>query len=274
MAKPKPQLSQTAQTLVGLGLTENEATLYTLLLTRPPSTVHELAPIAPFPRTLLYHVLNQLVARGLVRVRDDAWRAVYTAEDPARLYDLLADRKKTFDEQSDRVRTLVPKLKRTYQLADTRPQVRMFDGVVEYQKALDNVLASKPTELLAYQNLEQATPAIEIYEQFERTRIAQGISKKLLFCESHAALCALEDIPYNDHTQVRSIAKRDVAPFDGTMFLYDGAMLYTRNAGYEPTALLIQDTALYAMQKSLFMNLWNKAQDRTLYFVDVKRKRP
>jgi hypothetical protein len=111
-----------------------------------------------------------------------------------------------------------------------------------------------------------------VYEQFERTRIARSIPKKVLFCESKQALCALEKIPYNDYTYVRSIGAHEMAPFDGTVFLYDGALLYTRSAGHEPTALLVQDSALYALQKSLFINLWKKAQDRTLYFVDKKQK--
>lgn len=272
MAKPKPQLSQTAQTLVGLGLHENEAVLYTLMLTRPPSTVHELAPVAPFTRTLLYHVLNQLVARGLVRVRDNAWRAVYTAEDPTRLYDILAHKKESFEREAERVRAVVPTLKRAYQLAGARPHVRTFDGVVEYQKALEDILITKPHEVYAYHRFEETPIATEVYDHFERTRIARGIHKKILFFESPEALRALEDRPYDDHTHIRSITKKHASPFATNVLLYEGKLLYTRIAGHEPTAVLLEDAPLFEMQKSLFLVLWKQAKDRTLYFVDKNKK--
>ena len=96
----KNEKSNITSTLEKLGLSENEALLYSVMLRHPKCTVQELTTRAPFPRTMLYHVLNQLSQKGLVSSSKDKWRTLYIAESPERLYELLALRAKEFETQS------------------------------------------------------------------------------------------------------------------------------------------------------------------------------
>src|SRR5262245_10312777 len=123
MPKEKPRKNTTVRTLQQLDLGENEAMLYALMLERPESTVQELVTHSPFPRTMLYYVLNQLTQRGLVSAKKSAWRTVYVAEDPERLYDLLTQKEKEFERETEAVRELIPHLKSNYRLVGKRPTV-------------------------------------------------------------------------------------------------------------------------------------------------------
>ena len=67
--------------LGALGLGEEEARLYRLLVERGPSTVGALAPAAGLSRTKAYGVLDGMVARGLASMVGDRPRT-YAAADP------------------------------------------------------------------------------------------------------------------------------------------------------------------------------------------------
>ena len=97
MAKQKSKKDTATRTLQELDLSENEAVLYAQMLSHPRGTVQELGTRAPFPRTMLYYVLKQLMQRGLVSAKKEKWRTVYIAEDPERLYDLLSHKEREFE---------------------------------------------------------------------------------------------------------------------------------------------------------------------------------
>lgn len=261
MAKPKPLKEGLTSILESLGLSENEAVLYLAMLERQGSTVRELSVRAPFPRTMLYYVLNQLMRRGLVTARDEkSKKTVYTAEDPERLYDALSKKEKEFEKVTRDVRELVPKLKNRYRLAGKRPTVRMFEGLEEYQKALEDIFLSRPEEILSYEFLIQKKPGRDVRNAHDRGRLTKKILRRVLFSETEEALEILRSRRYDDHTQFRSIKKK----IEVDMTLYSGKILYTYYDTHEPSALLVEDMALYEMQKSLFETFWEVGKDRTL----------
>ena len=268
MAKNKPKRDMATRTLQELDLSENEAVLYTQMLSRPRSTVQELGTHAPFPRTMLYYVLNQLTQRGLVSAKKEGWKMVYVAEDPERLYELLANKQREFEREIGTVRELIPRLKHRYRLAGKRPSVRTFEGSEEYQKVLEDSIVSQPKEIYAYEVIVAKKPALEIRNAHERRRIARKIQKKVLFFERGDELRLLKKRPYDDSTQFRSVDK-GLVPFTTDVSLYDGKILYTSYYDeHEPTAILIEDRSLYEMQKNLFDLLWKQGKDRTLAFIE------
>src|SRR5262249_30667024 len=151
------------------------------MLSHPQSTVQELGLRAPFPRTMLYYVLKQLERRGLVSAKKQGWRTVYVAEDPERLYDLLADKEREFERETSAVRELIPHLKHKYRLAGERPNVRIFEGTEEYAKALEDILVTNPKETFSYETLGAKLPALETRNSFERRRISRQMRKYTLF---------------------------------------------------------------------------------------------
>ncbi|HLD61205.1 MAG TPA: helix-turn-helix domain-containing protein [Patescibacteria group bacterium] len=257
------QKNSTTITLEKLGLGENEAQLYAAMLRHPKSTVQELQTRSPFPRTMLYYVLNRLVQAGLVSAVKEHWRTVYIAESPERLYDLLAEKEKEFMKDAEAVRELIPELKEKYRLAGERPGVRTMEGIDGYKKALDDIIISKPTTVYAYADVVNKKPGIEIREAFDTKRIAKKIQKRVLLFDTSAAREELKKYPYNDFTQFRVITDRLTA-FAVDLQLYDGKILYTTYEGREPIAILVEDKMLFEMQKSIFDALWQKAGDATL----------
>ena len=262
----KNEKNNIVSVLEKLGLSENEALLYFTMLKRPKSTVQELATRSSFPRTMLYYVLNQLSRKGLVSTSKDKWRTLYIAENPERLYELLAQREKEFEKQSHAVREIIPELKNKYRLAGERPGVRIFEGIEEYRKALEDIIISRPKIILAYETLGKKKPGLEVRELHEHRRVVKKIQKNILFFENQESTRYLLKRKYDDFTQFRSTEEERVKRFDVDLMLYDGKILYTSYDKREPTAILIEDQALCAMQQNLFLSIWPTAEDKTLVF--------
>ena len=260
----KNEKNSTVSILEKLGLGENEALLYSVMLRHPKSTVRELTTRSLFPRTMLYHVLNQLAEKGLVSTSRDKWRTLYIAENPERLYELLAKREKEFETQSHAVRAIIPELTNKYRLAGERPGVRIFEGIEEYKKALEDILISRPKILLAYETLGKKRPGLEVRELHEHRRVIKKIQKNIVFFESKESAQYFSKRKYDDFTKFRSTEEKMVKHFDVDLMLYDGKMLYTSYDEREPTAILIEDRALFCMQQNLFLSVWSKAKDKSL----------
>ncbi|HBL39658.1 TPA: hypothetical protein DDZ10_03240 [Candidatus Uhrbacteria bacterium] len=257
----KVSSTRLSQTLEYLGVGKNEADLYSTLLRYPASTVQELQTKTPFPRTMLYYVLNNLIAQGLVSSTKSSTKTTYAAESPDRLYDLLAKREEEFAAQAKTLRELVPTLKQKHRLAGKRPDVRIFEGMDAYKKALEEILVAKPLEILAFgdPDLRQSS-GIEARETFDGRRRAKKIVKKVLLPDSPKARNMLSVRQYDDYTQFRFTDE----DFGVDLLLFDGKLLYTTYADREPMTILIEDEALCTMQKQFFHERWERSEDATL----------
>lgn len=257
--------STITRVLQDLELPKHEAVLYTQMLSYPANTVQELTTRTPFPRTMLYYVLRGLIEKGLVTAKKQKRRTVYIAESPERLYDLLAEKEREFDRERDAIAKLIPTLKHRYLLSGKRPTVRIFDGIDEYRKALEDSIVSVPEEIYSFEVLQPGKPALQIRADHEKRRVHKKIRKNILFFEDKDALRELSTRPYNDFTEYRGIHPSMFVPFEADVALYAGKILYTSYYDeHEPAAILIEDQALYRMQKSFFDSLWRMGKDRTL----------
>jgi len=258
----KTHLSRTLETI---GLSENEALLYTIMLRYPKCSVQELNVRAPFPRTMLYHILDKLIQHSLVTSAKTRSRTLYIAENPDRLYELLAKKREQTETEIAAVRDIIPTLKHTYRLASNRPDIRLFEGLTEYQKALDTILRTKPTTIATYLDLsgKRAPSGIEIRESFDRRRVRHKITQLILTKDTPEARKLIQDRSYDDYTQFRFTAT-DLPLSEVELHLYDDTLISISYDEHAPTAILLEDIALANMQRYIFERMWKESTDVTM----------
>ncbi len=255
--------SHTSHTLEAIGLNENEAVLYQILLSHPDSTVQELQNKTPFPRTLLYHLLNRLIELGLAGANKSEWPMRYRVENPERLYDLLERKEKEFHLSAEAVKKLVPDLKNQYRLSGHRLNTRLFDGLDGYKHALQDILLSTPKILYAFEPVEEHRSGFEIRDSWEQQRLRKKIEKRVVSADTPKLRERYKQKPYNDFTQIRvssSLTSHSIAD----LLIYNDKLLYTSYSDREPITLIIEDKTLCAMQTFFFRVLWEQATDITL----------
>lgn len=249
----------TEHTLERLGLGENEANLYLLMLKYPKSTVQELQEKSPLTRTMLYHVLNSLTKEGLVTPVRQKWRTVYMVEDPECLYDVLERKQQEFEQQKTNVRELIPELRQTFRLSSSRPGVRLFEGLDSYKTALEDIFVSGADTIYAF--AEPAThknPGVELRAQFEREREERGIQLRVLAKDKTIAVQLAKEYKNKHLTEIKIVSSHANFP-DVDLRLYAGKMMYTKYDRHEPIVTIFEDTLFYDFEKALFLNLYKLA---------------
>lgn len=261
----KKEKSSLIRLLERLDLTENEAELYTIMLKHPHVTVQELQQLSPFPRTLLYHILNGLMARGLVNFIQKTRRTAYIAEDPQKLYDMLGDKEREFEKQKKALREAIPDLRNQYRLAHHRPGLRVFEGIEGYRASLEDIVHSRPDCVYTYMHITQKKkPGVEIRRELDKERIAWGIPERVLLFDTPEARAWLAARDSDAYTTFRLFPKK-LQMFDVDLRVYAQKIAYTTFEGREPVVMMTEDPHMYTMHQHMFEYVWGTAEpiDRT-----------
>lgn len=114
--------------LVEIGLSEKEASVYLSLLQFDSATIPQIAEHTNVKRTTIYPVLETLQKKGLVSEVTSEKKISYHAESPERLETYINRQKVMLDEQSIRLKDLVPQLKSIQRETGERPIIKLFEG--------------------------------------------------------------------------------------------------------------------------------------------------
>ncbi|MFH1218665.1 MAG: helix-turn-helix domain-containing protein [Candidatus Peregrinibacteria bacterium] len=177
-----------AQKLVDFGLSEKEAKVYLALLELGPSSVTEVARRARVTRTNSYHLLNSLLAYGLVSSNEGESKVIFSAERPHRLQYLLKERMGEAERRFTEVKELMPELNSLYHDPGQKIRVRYYEGVEGIIAAYEDTLTSKG-KIFGYASVEHQHSFFPGYfpEYYER-RTQKGIKVECFLAEDEDSL--------------------------------------------------------------------------------------
>ena len=254
----KATKSKTELALEKLGLGENEASLYTLMLKYPKITVQELQRHSRFPRTMLYYILNNLIRLGLVSAVENQRRTAFVTHSPERLYDLLDEKQKEFEAHKESIKEVIPELKNQYRLSQQRPGVRILEGIEGYRGLMNDMLEGQPNCIFSYlSDSDKGNPGLEIREGFELQRASQKIKQHVLIHQP-TPLKHLAKNSHNSYTEIR-VCPESMNQFEAEVYMYSWKVAYVRYEQHQPIVMIIEDPKFYEMQKNIFTYIWDKA---------------
>lgn len=134
------------QDLTTLGLTEEEARVYTTILELGGSFASTIASKAKVPRVNCYHILEKLKKRGLITTYVKKNIAFFVAEPPQVLINQM-------EEKLDHARKLLPQLLSLTNIHAFKPIIHSYEGIEGIKTIFDQTLEAK-SEVLGYTNLE------------------------------------------------------------------------------------------------------------------------
>lgn len=243
-----------------LGLGENEAKLYTILLRHGEASVLELQQASPFPRTLLYYILNNLVHLGLISFIKKPQRTVYVVEDPDRLYDLLREREDEFERNKLILKESIPEFKNQFRVSQNRPGVRIFEGVENYRSALSDIIETRPNQVFSFLSFsEKKKLGVEIREHMAKERRNWGISEKVLLFDTPQANIWIKKFEKEGKKEFRFLHPR-MEFFEGEIYIYENKVLHVSAEGKEIISTLTEEKNFSIVQKNIFSFLWSIAK--------------
>jgi HTH-type transcriptional regulator, sugar sensing transcriptional regulator len=114
--------------LKDIGLSEKEAEVYLTLLQGDSFSILEIAKKTKINRTTIYPVIKSLSEKGLVSETTTNTKVNYQAESPDRLETFIERQKILLEENSKKMKDIIPQLKSTQREMGERPVVKYFEG--------------------------------------------------------------------------------------------------------------------------------------------------
>lgn len=172
--------------LIEFGLAEKEARIYLALVELGPSSVTKIARRAKVSRTNAYHLLNGLLADGLVTSFEGESKIIFAAERPDKLVLFLRNRLYDAQKKLKMAEDILPDLETLYKDPDKKVAVRYLDGVEGVMSAYEDTLQDPDKEILAYGSVEEAESFYPGYlDGYFKRRTDKNISVRSIFaaCE-------------------------------------------------------------------------------------------
>ena len=126
-----------------IGLSEKEARVYVALLQVDSANIHDLAIKTGINRTTVYPVLESLEKKGLVSETQDGKKTTYHAASPERLETYIERQRVMLEEQTARLKDVIPQMKAIQRESGERPIVKYFEGrdgaISAYAEFMDSI---------------------------------------------------------------------------------------------------------------------------------------
>lgn len=135
---------ETINALKSFGLSEKEARVYMAGLELGRSSAGEIAIRSNSPRTLVYDLLDKLIAIGLTTYSISENKKLFTMADPKTLIEIL-------DSKKELIKEALPTLKKlTTEKAKKRPKVEIYEGKEGIRTLMNLALRSDSKEIYIY----------------------------------------------------------------------------------------------------------------------------
>ncbi len=172
--------------LQSIGLSDKEAVVYLTLLQVENSSVLDLAKKTKLKRPTVYVILESLAKKGLVSETTVGKKTHYQAEPPERLETFVERQKLVLDENSKRLKDIIPEIKSIQRESGERPVVKYFEGREGIISSAEELLQDKTDTSQEMYLIYPKDALEEIFTdderiKFRKMRLDKNIKSKVLY---------------------------------------------------------------------------------------------
>lgn len=237
--------------LGAIGLSDKESNIYLALLQLGSATPNILAQKTNLNRSTAYLTLSSLQKRGLVSSVEARGRQCFVAESPERLAKLVDESVRRVEEGRSKILEALPALSALFQVADSAPRVRFFEGAEALQAAREELWATRSAICEVYAADEETLRVASLKEEERFKLTARMRGGRLLVAVKPGA-----SIP-RFHPEAFEVRFLDYArcPFRGSLTMADQKLcIVTTHA--EGMGVLIDNPELTTVFRALFESAW------------------
>ncbi len=247
-----------SQPLIQAGLTQEQAAIYEVLLKNGPSPARRVAQNSPYKRSLVYKILDELIALGLATKKDEVGRvSVFEPAHPVKLKDLAEKKAEQAKSAQAALESALPGLVSDFNLVSGKPGVRFYEGLEGVNQITADSLTAKDV-IYSYVDNEAVSKYVPmINEEYVKKRERLGIMKKMITVDGEYIRRKVKT--YNPKvSEVRVIPSQ--YPFFSVMQIYGNKVSYLTLDEKNMIGIIIDDPALAKMHKTLFEYTWSVAK--------------
>jgi|SRR3989344_29439 len=246
------------QPLIQAGLSKEQASVYEALLKLGPSPARKIAQNSPYKRSLVYKILDELIAAGLATKKDEVGKvSVFEPAHPLKLKEFAEKKAEAAKQAQTALDSVLSGLVSDFNLVSGKPGVKFYEGLEGIQKILADSLTAA-TEIYSYIDNEAVNKHYpKINEEYVGKRNQKQIHKKMLTIDSAYIRVRAKKID-RQTTEIRVIPEG--AAFSTVMYIYDNKVSYLSLDKGAVIGILIEHPQIAKMHKELFGALWQTAK--------------
>lgn len=244
--------------LIEAGLSEEQALVYGTLLDRGPMRASALSTWVGVKRGLVYKVLEQLEAMNLVEKKGgEGTVALFAPLHPSRLLDIIEARAKSILLTKETLTYSLGSLSSKFNLLSGKPNVQFFEGKDGVAKVIRDSYSAK-TEILTYADNEAMNKYYpELNKENVEARKKFKVKKRIISIDT----LYIHELAKNDDPEITERRVVDsIDHFATAMQIYDNKVTYITLDPEKSIGVIIEDSTIFRMHKTLFETLWNGAK--------------
>lgn len=236
-------------TLLDLGLTENEARIYLAAIALGPTTILKIAKEADIKRTTVYSVVESLKQKGLISIEMKGWKKLFTAESPEKLELILEEKRKKLRDNLHNLLSL-------YNVDAKESLIKYYEGLPAVKTVYEELLRKiRPREdylVIGSQewwyNLDP-----DYFQKFIERRAKLPINIRLLFQDSALAR-KHQKFEKNYNEKIKILPKGTKL---STNMVIIPHMVVIHQLTPPIIAIVIKNKNVIQMQKEMFEIIWD-----------------
>lgn len=243
--------------LKSLGLSENEAKVYTAMLELGPATVLDISAKAGVNRPTAYFQIESLKKKGLVSTQTKGKKQLFIAESPEQIEFIIEREKSELDLKKEEFQKLLPELMSMFNVSDQKPQVRFFEGKEGLMKIQNEFLKNKSKESIS---LSSADDVMEIFpshpKNYTPRRVQKGIKSRLIYTSNKGPFMK------SDPTLLREVRfiSPEKLPFHLDLAVYDDVVAVANLKG-NISGVIMKNQSTADSFRNLLNFIWNLAEE-------------
>lgn len=238
-----------------INLDPKEASVYTILLELGPTAIRKIAEKSKVNRGSVYEALKKLQKIGLVSYFHKGKRQHFVAESPQTLSKIVARKKKEMEDTEKSLAELLPQLTSLSPQSKDTPVVKFYEDYSGVRSILEDVIASMHTmKEKKYVVFSSSAIRPYLYHKSAFPTFTEERIKRKIFVRTIAS-------GEGGGTQGKDERKwltKDHSSATYKLIYANKVAMISINKNNIPHGLIIEDSALYTTELSIFNSLWEK----------------
>jgi sugar-specific transcriptional regulator TrmB len=252
--------SESKKVLESLGLSKEESDIYLAGLELGEISVQNLAKKANIKRPTAYKILEKLISSGLFYQTFNGKKRFFNAEDPEKL-------KSSLKQKEMELKRVLPELKSIYNISETKPKVKFYEGVAGAISIYEDTLNSteESGEIMTYTGIKNFFSVFPkgYAEEYYAKRVAKKITAKIIAIESEESL----EWKRNAEKEMRKIflvPEKQLTFFGDTETFGDKVAFISYKENF--MAVVIESREIANMQRFIFNLAWENLENKNKNF--------
>ncbi len=233
--------------LTVVGMTENEAEIYIILIELKKATASEIASKTNISRPHVYDSIQRLIEKGLASYFIQSGRKQFIASNPSKLLEYMNEQESKLKEKKEKIKQLIPELEKLKEREETGPVIEIFEGKEGLKTVFSDIIKTGKEYFVINAANEWMDYHPDVVEWFEKEKKRCKVQAKCIISVNRKIVIA-GDI-------YKKVPEEQYGP--STTMIYGDKVLFVLGRK-NVTAVLAKSKDLAETYKNQFDTRWNQ----------------